>query len=193
MNRSSEIYIENKQSPWLEIIWPISASVSVLPRNMHAGRARCCGNDDKRAPPALSFVFGLDEHPTVNLSMPATMMLANKENAVLHAPGHGKANPKTPGPGKMVAAKTPFKIPLNDENTTVLPKTGRRTLFAGKDPSQFVTPVGENQPTISCYQPNSSDVSVTRPPKTSSRRKDHQCEGSGPSTVDSAAGKGWPE
>ncbi|KAF8252620.1 hypothetical protein K440DRAFT_657829 [Wilcoxina mikolae CBS 423.85] len=68
-------------------------------------------------------------------------MLANKENVVLHAPQAGRAHPKTPAPGKM-ATKTPFKIPLNDENTTALPKTGKKTLFAGRDPSQFVTPAG---------------------------------------------------
>jgi len=74
---------------------------------------------------------------------PTTAMLANKENIVLHAPQPGKANPKTPAPGKM-ATKTPFKIPLDDENSTVLPKTGKKGIFAGKDPSQFVTPVGED-------------------------------------------------
>ncbi|KAF8538520.1 hypothetical protein BDD12DRAFT_806052 [Trichophaea hybrida] len=68
-------------------------------------------------------------------------MLAIKENFVLHAPQAGKAHPKTPAPGKM-ATKTPFKIPLNDENTTALPKTGKKTLFVGRDPSQFTTPAG---------------------------------------------------
>lgn len=162
-------------------------------------RVRCCGNDPpyKRAPthkpPTISFFCGSNKRPfkiSVNHSMPATMMLANKENAVLHAPGHGKANPKTPGPAKM-AAKTPFKIPLNDENTTLLAKTGKKTAFVGRDLPQFVTPVGEkSQSKTSCCRPNSSDV--TRPPKTGSRRKDYQREGSSPGTVNSA-GKDWPE
>jgi len=63
----------------------------------------------------------------------------NKENAVLHAPQHGKTD--------GLNAKTPFKIPLNDENiaSTVHPKTGKKSIFAGRDPSFFVTPVGEKK------------------------------------------------
>jgi hypothetical protein len=72
------------------------------------------------------------------------MLAQNKENVVLQAPQAGKVNPKTPGPSRL-AAKTPFRIPLNDENGTgtVMLKTGKKNLFAGKDPALFVTPVGE--------------------------------------------------
>ncbi|KAI5795048.1 hypothetical protein EDC01DRAFT_629802 [Geopyxis carbonaria] len=73
----------------------------------------------------------------------------NKENAVLEAPYGGKASLKTPGPGKM-NSKTPFKIPLNDENGvgTLHPKTGKKNLFSGHDASQFVTPVGPRRPAL---------------------------------------------
>ncbi|KAA8909306.1 hypothetical protein FN846DRAFT_623078 [Sphaerosporella brunnea] len=71
----------------------------------------------------------------------------NQENVVSQAPqgGNGKALLQTPAPGKM-AMKTPFKIPLkNDENGagSMHPQTGgKKSIFAGKDPLQFVTPVG---------------------------------------------------
>lgn len=68
-----------------------------------------------------------------------SMFALSKENVVLDA---GKANPKTPGPAKL-ASKTPFKIPLNDENGLAAhPKTGKKAIFF-QDPSKFVTPIGE--------------------------------------------------
>ena len=60
----------------------------------------------------------------------------NRENAPVHAP-------HTPA-GKMFP-QTPFKVPLNDENTASQhPKMGgvKRNLFTSNDPSQFITPIG---------------------------------------------------
>jgi hypothetical protein len=70
----------------------------------------------------------------------------NQENAVLAPPTGGKVF-QTPAPGKMGA---PFKIPLNDENggSALHPKTGKKpSIFAGRDPSAFITPVGSCTPT----------------------------------------------
>ncbi|KAL0637732.1 hypothetical protein Q9L58_003292 [Maublancomyces gigas] len=66
-------------------------------------------------------------------------MLANKENVIVHGPSHGagKINPKTPGPARL-NPKTPFKVPLNDDGL----KTGKNDIFAGHDPSMFITPAG---------------------------------------------------
>lgn len=66
-------------------------------------------------------------------------MLANKENVLIHGPSHGagKINPKTPGPARL-NPKTPFKVTLNDEKL----KIGGGDLFAGNDPSMFITPAG---------------------------------------------------
>lgn len=66
-------------------------------------------------------------------------MLANKENVLVHGPSHGasKINPKTPGPSKL-NPKTPYRVTLNDDKL----KTGKKDLFAGKDPSMFITPAG---------------------------------------------------
>lgn len=72
------------------------------------------------------------------------MLAVNKENDLLtHGPHKGKMNAKTPGPPKL-HPKTPFKIPLNDENVEA--KTAKKGLFGGKDPSLFVTPVGMLMP-----------------------------------------------
>ncbi|CCX32305.1 hypothetical protein FPQ18DRAFT_377203 [Pyronema domesticum] len=64
------------------------------------------------------------------------MLAFNNENAILQAPS------KTSGPNKMLA-KTPFKMPLNDENGAgeMFPKTGgKKTFLAG--PAAFMTPMG---------------------------------------------------
>ncbi|PWW75156.1 hypothetical protein C7212DRAFT_325083, partial [Tuber magnatum] len=67
------------------------------------------------------------------------MLAANKENALIVPGQHlGKINAKTPGPSKL-HPKTPYKIPLNDEN--VAGKTGKKALFVGKDSSLFATPI----------------------------------------------------
>jgi hypothetical protein len=78
------------------------------------------------------------------LSRSLSKMFANKENLVLQAPITSKANPKTPAPGKS-SLKTPFKVPLNDENVigVVNLKTGKKGFLAGRDASSFITPVGK--------------------------------------------------
>ncbi|KAH0611398.1 uncharacterized protein H6S33_010663 [Morchella sextelata] len=82
-------------------------------------------------------------------------MLANKENVLIHGPSHGagKINPKTPGPSKL-NPKTPYKVSLNDEG-------GKSNLFAGKDPSMFITPAG---PRRAALTGKTTNAKARRPP-----------------------------
>jgi hypothetical protein len=99
----------------------------------------------------------------------------NQENVVIAPPTGGKAF-QTPAPGKM-AMKTPFKIPLNDENggSALHPKTDKKpSIFAGRDPSAFITPVG------SCTPASTRETYLTcssRTPETGAHGKDDQSQG----------------
>ncbi|RPA93992.1 hypothetical protein L873DRAFT_1815133 [Choiromyces venosus 120613-1] len=93
------------------------------------------------------------------------MLAANKENdLIVHGPHMGKINAKTPGPSKL-HPKTPFKIPLNDENAAG--KTGKKALFVGKDPSLFVTPIcprgGPRRPALTGKTTNAKARRFTPP------------------------------
>ncbi|KAL7267757.1 hypothetical protein RUND412_009642 [Rhizina undulata] len=95
-------------------------------------------------------------------------MFVNRENVLLQGSQTGRTNPRTPGPSNF---KTPFKIPVNDENglETIRKTGGPKNLFAG-NPEMFITPVGPRKPlagkTTNVKAPNqaqSAKPSASRP------------------------------